>query len=242
MGLVVYTFIKIMMNLPIYHNENYVDWWYASQHANLFLMQLVGLLMAFGTLILLLSDGLSTDTSVADITLSMVGTIFIGMGGYLAGGYSAYIYFANSQFTWLLSWETDIHLRFIDNSTKKGIDNLDKDPNYIRALNEDAIQACINIGGGQGRNPDREQGTFVYELGLDEYLYINETGEYENGWYSLNMRSIGFDSKYRKPPCPPGHWTITMFANQYETHEPIQLYLNSSETKIIKDIILFPEK
>jgi hypothetical protein len=225
-------FMQVMNFLNIYSRDNYVDWWYESERQNIFVMELVTLSIAIGVILLL------STRPILGIGLGILGTGLVVAGAYLAGGYAAYVYYSSLKFVELLDKEVDMHIRFINNNTEEGITNLHIDPNYIRMKNDDAIEKCDD---SSGQDPDPIEGDFVYEIKLDEAFHDNETG-----WYSLSARGDNFDELYVKPPCPPGNWTISVFADGYEPIEDMKVSISTSHfilrsgQKTVESFWLFP--
>ena len=196
-----YPWLKILDLLRFFSQDNYVDWWYQYATVDDAIVLMSAFLIGVGSLIL----GISSPVGLGIVT-SAIGTLMIIIGSTIGIGFASYIYFTLNSFISLQDKEIDIHIRLIDYDTKKGIENLHLNPNYLKARNENAIFECIN----DSEPPGKEVEDFIYILKPNYEIKENETG-----WYSLSMRADNFDDKYIKPPCPPGNWTLELFADNY---------------------------
>ncbi len=130
------------------------------------------------------------------------GELVIGLLGWLISFIDVYILSASLGYSFngenkfnnkLLNHEVNIIL-FISNSDGEGIPNLHNTFGGITAINDNAKAEC---DGTDGKKID----LFTYKMQPIDGMV--------NGWYSLKGR----ENPYKKAPCPPGEWTITVGGN-----------------------------
>jgi hypothetical protein len=222
-----FRFVRLLSILPLFNYDNYVDWF--SQIEKLENQETIER-ASFAFLIFGIALLLATSPYELGIIVGLIGTILILFAGYVNIGYYYYIYYGQKWFNQLRDMEIDIHIRFLDNATGQGIDNIHLQPNYIKAINMDAVANCDDSSGMQ-----KEDFTYYFELN-------NEIKENETGWYSLSMRGDSFEEKYKKPPCPPGTWELEVFSDGYVKIENIEVTILEGCTKIIGPIHLIQEE
>jgi len=214
-------YMKLINALPLFNCDNYEDWYKQYHEIILGLLNVSAILVGLGGLILLFSP-------MDSIMLKTIGSLLIIGVLYFDLNLVIYINFAQELFSALVLREVEIFIRVVDENGT-GISNLYIEPNYIKAKNTDALIKCDDTRGKQDK-------LFIYELGPADYVG-------EDGWYSLKKRDIAEypDLPYKKAPCPPGNWSIDIYASGYERLPLINVsiptrgtYVNNSITLMIK--------
>lgn len=149
---------------------------------------------------------------------------------------ASYVHNGNEFMQQLQDREVDIliHVGKYENGTFEGINNLHLN-HGIEAINTDAI-AWANKNGNESTG--RDKNLFTYYLGSADGI------EGEDGWYTLKNRHTvdGHTDplkRYKKAPCPPGNWNITIHGNsQYQTETIESIEIDSGDIVILDNVTL----
>jgi hypothetical protein len=161
-------------------------------------------------------------------TSAIVGFFLVGFYLLTAASALGYIQNGHNKFHRLLEHEIDIilHIR-----NKNGTD--------ITGLHQNGGIKAINVNA-----LDNSSDRLGYNFTLFEYyLKPIDGNQSTSGWYSLHARD---NPKYKKAPCPPGKWNISIFPTgkndiYMEQHLQIQ-YVESSGVVILDNVTLIKNK